>query len=316
MTAAFSQEMSAAGSPVFQQPVFGKGAVLDFRQGFLHGGAGLVGHDLLAGMIIAVFRSIADGMTHLRHAAFIAEVNDQFHFMEAFEVRDFRLIACFNQRVEAGFHQCADAAAQYALLAEQVGLGFFLEGGLDNACAGAADAAGIRQGHVKAFAGSILIHRKYIGNAGAFRKYAANQMAGALRGNHEYVYVCCRDDLFEMNIEAMGKSQGAAGFQVRRNLALVNVSLFFVRDQDHGDVSPFNRFADGHNLQARCFRFCRGFGTFVQANHYFQAAVTQVQRMGVALAAVTDDRNFFTLNRIPVYILIIIHFCHDKSLLF
>ena len=316
MHAAFSQEMSPACGTVFQQPVFGKGAVLDFRQGFLHRGAGLVGNDLFAGMIIAVFRSIADGMTHLGHAAFIAEVDDQFHFMEAFEVSDFRLIACFNQRVETGFHQGANAAAQYALFAEQVGLGFFLKGSLDNACAGAADAAGISQRYIEALAGSILIYREYVGNARAFREYAANQMAGAFRGNHEYVYVSRRDDLLEMDIETMGKSQGATGFQVRCNLVLVNVSLFFIRNQDHGNVSPFYRFTDGHNLQARSFRFRCGFGTFVQADHYLQAAVTQVQRMGVPLAAVTDDSNFFAFNRIPVYILIIIHFCHDKSLLF
>ena len=248
MDTAFCQEMSTTCGTVFQQPVFGKGAVLDFLQRFLHSSAGVIGNNLFTGMIIAVFRRVADGMTHFGHAAFIHQVNDQFHFMEAFKVRDFRLIACFNQRVETGFHQSGYAAAQYALFAEQVGFGFFLEGGLDNAGTGAADAAGIRQGQVKALSACILIHRKYIGNAGAFRKYAANQMAGAFRGNHKYIYVSSGNNLLEMNIETMGKSQRAAGFQVRRDFVLINVSLLFIRNQDHGNVSPFHCIAYSHNL--------------------------------------------------------------------
>ena len=36
----------------------------------------------------------------------------------------------------------------------------------------------------------------------------------------------------------------------------------------------------------------------------------------MTLAAITDDSNLFAFDDVPVYVLIVIHFCHDKSLLF
>ena len=137
-------------------------------------------------------------------------------------------------------------------------------------------------------------------------------MAGTFRGNHEYINVCRRNDLLEMDVEAMGKCQGIAGFQVRSNLVLVNIRLFFIRNQDHDDVSPFRCFAYRYNFQTGCFRFGRRFGAFVQTDFNCNPAVAQVQRMGMSLAAITDDGNLTVFNDIPVYVLIIENFCHGN----
>jgi hypothetical protein len=47
--------------------------------------------------------------------------------MEALEVGNLRLVPGIDKRVEPGFDQIADTAAQHCLLAEQVGLRLLLE---------------------------------------------------------------------------------------------------------------------------------------------------------------------------------------------
>ena len=51
-------------------------------------------------------------------AAFVDQVNDQLHFMAAFEVSHFRSVAGFNQGFEAHLDQFGNTAAQNALFAE------------------------------------------------------------------------------------------------------------------------------------------------------------------------------------------------------
>ncbi len=79
--------------------------------------------------------------------------------MQALKISDLRLIAGFHQRLEPGLDQLGNAAAQHGLLAEEIGLGLFFEGSLDDAGPGAADALGICQRLFLGFAGSILVDR-------------------------------------------------------------------------------------------------------------------------------------------------------------
>lgn len=115
-----------------------------------------------------------------------------------------------------------------------------------------------------------------------------------------------------MDIEAVSESEGAAVFQVRSNFFCVDISLFFVRNQDHCNIGFFYGFRNGFNFKASCLGFGDGFAAFIQTDDDIDAAVFEVQRMGVALAAITDDCDFFAFHYIPVYILIIKYFCHDN----
>ena len=65
--------------------------------------------------------------------------------MHAFEIGHLRRVAGFDQRLVTVPHQLDEAAAQHRLLAEEIGLAFLAEGGLDDAGAAAADAGGVRQ---------------------------------------------------------------------------------------------------------------------------------------------------------------------------
>lgn len=117
-----------------------------------------------------------------------------------------------------------------------------------------------------------------------------------------------------MHVEAVGESQGAAVLQVRADFRLIYVSLFFIGDEDHGHIGFLDGLGDGLDRQARLARRFDGFAALVQADHHVDAAFLQVQRMGVALAAVTDDSDFFALHDIPVDILIVKYLCHNKNL--
>ena len=66
--------------------------------------------------------------------------------MQALEVGQLRLVTRFHQGLEACFHQLGQAATEHGLFAEQVGFGFFLEVGLQDSGAGAANSLGVGHG--------------------------------------------------------------------------------------------------------------------------------------------------------------------------
>ena len=76
-------------------------------------------------------------------------------------------------------NQLADAAAEDCLLAEQVGLGLFLEGGLQNACTAGANAGGVSQSNLLRLAGVVLLNADQGRAALALGVQAADDVAGA-----------------------------------------------------------------------------------------------------------------------------------------
>ena len=136
-------------------------------------------------------------------------------------------------------------------------------------------------------------------------------MTRAFRRDHEYVHVGRRLNLLEMNIEAVGKSQRAAFLEVRRDLALVNVGLLLVRNQDHRDVRLLDGLGHRQNLQAVGLRRRLGLRALIKADDDVHAAVLQVQRMGMALTAVADNRYGLALQKIKIRVLVIVRFCHS-----
>ena len=169
--------------------------------------------------------------------------------MAAFEVGDLGLVAGFHQGFEASLDEGGAAAAKHGLFAEEVGLGLFFEGGLKHAGTGAADAFGVGQGDLFGFAAGVLIDGDQVGDAAAFHEDVADQMAGALGGDHDDVDVRGRNDLAEVNVEAVGESKGFAGGQVRLDVLLVDVGLAFIRSQVHDDVSLLGHLGNGDGLE-------------------------------------------------------------------
>ena len=175
------------------------------------------------------------------------QVDDQLHLVDALEVRVLRLIARLDQRVKAGLHQGGHAAAQDGLLAEQVGLGLLAEGGLEDAGARAADARGVGQRIVLRLAGGVLIHGDEVRHALALEVLAADGVARALRGDHDDVDVLRGLNAAEMNVKAVGERKCFTLGKVGLDAFLIKLSLLFVVDKNHNNVSLSRRFGRGHN---------------------------------------------------------------------
>ena len=118
-----------------------------------------------------------------------------------------------------------------------------------------------------------------------------------------------------MNIEAVGKGQRAARLQVRANFSLVDIRLFLVGNQHHGDIRVCHCLGDGFDGQAGGLCPGGGFAAFIQADDDIDAAFLQVQCVSVTLAAIADNGDLFILQYRPVRVFVIINFCHGDSLL-
>src|SRR5713101_5970262 len=130
---------------IFFDPSLGKTAVANLREDLAHLFPRLLGDDARPGGIIALFRRIADGVTHVAEAAAVNQVHDELELVHAFEIGNLRLVARFRKRFEARFDQFTDAAAEHGLLAKEIGLSLFGKGRLKNAGACAAESLGISQ---------------------------------------------------------------------------------------------------------------------------------------------------------------------------
>ena len=110
-----------------------------------------------------------------------------------------------------------------------------------------------------------------------------------------------------MHVQAVGEGQRGAFAHVVLQVLVVEVGLTFVRRQDHDDIGPGGGFGGGHDLEAVAFRRLGAGGAGTQRHgHFLDAGITQVQRMGMALAAVADDGNLLALNQVHVGVAIVI----------
>ncbi|OQA08529.1 MAG: hypothetical protein BWY65_01457 [Firmicutes bacterium ADurb.Bin373] len=218
--------------------------------------------------------------------------------MQALKISYFRSITRFHEGVKAGFHQLGDAAAEHCLLAKEVGLGLFLEGGLKNARPGPANTLGISQADVLGFAAVVLVNRDQAGHAFTFRIHPAHNMSRSLGGYHKYIDIGGRHDLAEMDVKPVGKHERVAFLQVRLDLLLVDSGLQLVGDQDLNDVSHFCRLGHSHYLEPVSLCLLPVGQVLAQSDNYIKTAVLEVLRLGVSLAAVPNNGDGFTFQQI------------------
>ena len=228
--------------------------------------------------------------------------------MNAFEIGHLRHISGFDQRLVARAHQLDKAAAQNALLAEEVGLAFLLEAGLDDAGAAAADGTRIGERDLQRVAGGVLLHGHQAGHAAAAHIFRAHGVARALGRDHENVEIGARLDQLEMDVEAVGEGQGRPLLHVGGEIIAIELGLQFVRRHHHHDISPFRGVRRRHDLELGAFRLGgAGRSRPERDPDLAHAAVAQVLRMGVALAAIADDDHLLALHQVHVGITVIVN---------
>ena len=98
-------------------------------------------------------------------------------------------------------------------------------------------------------------------------------MSGALGGDHDDVNVRGRNDLAEVNVEAVGESQSFAGGQIRLDVLVVDVGLAFIRSEVHDDVSFLGHLSDGDGLEVVLLGQFVVFGAGALGDYDFNAAI-------------------------------------------
>src|ERR1051325_9944702 len=300
------REESRAVRRVLEHPLARELPGLDLGEDFLHLVLRLVRHHAGTARVVAVLRGVGDGVPHVREAALVEEVDDQLHLVHALEVRHLGLVAGLDERLERGLDEVRDAAAERRLLAEEVRLRLFLERRLDDPGARAADALAVRERHVTRLARHVLVDGDEGGHAGALREEVAHDVARRLGRDHRDVDVRRRDDLVEVDVEAVGEHQHLALAEALLDLRLEDVPLALVGQQDHHDVGHLRGVRDGRDLQAFLLRAAPALRALVEADHDVLAGVLQVQRVRVALAAVADDGDLLALQQSEVRVLVVI----------
>ena len=169
---------------VLGDPAGGEGAVLDLGQDLLHRRPDVVVDDPRAADVVAVLGGVADAEAHEVEAAAVHQVDDELELVHRLEVGQLGLVAGLDEGLEGHLDQRGRAAAEDRLLAEQVGLGLLGEGRLEDAGPGAAEGAGVGQDPGAGRPARVAVDGEQRRHAAAGLVDAADEVAGALGGDH------------------------------------------------------------------------------------------------------------------------------------
>jgi hypothetical protein len=88
----------------------------------------------------------------------------------------------------------------------------------------------------------------------------------------------------------------------------VDVALQFVGRKHHDHVGPFGGFRHLEHLERLALRLLDAVGALAQRHRdLLDAGIAQVERMGMALAAVADDGDLLALDQVQVGVAVVIY---------
>src|SRR5450759_1512010 len=309
---AHGEEFVAAGF-VLGDPLFGEFAGLDFGEDLRHFGAGLIVYDARAAGVVAVFGGVADAVAHVAEAAFLDEVHDEFEFVEALEVSDLGGVSGFDQSLEPGPDEFGRAAAEDGLFAEEIAFGLFAERGVDDASLEAAERERVGQGAFQGLAGRVLVDGDEGGHAHAFGVEFADAVAGGFGRDHGDIDIGGGSDLAEVDVEAVGEHECLARGHVGGDLAVVEIGLDVIRDEDHDHIRGFRGLGGGEDLEAGGFGLGDALAAGGEADDDLDAGIAEVEGVGVALAAVADDGDRAAGEVVEISVFFVVTIWHKGS---
>src|SRR5215472_13986833 len=92
-------------------------------------------------------------------------------------------------------------------------------------------------------------------HAAPLSEFRAHEVAGRFGRDHEDVHVFGRNDLAEMNREAVSEGEILAGTKMRSNFVAVDPGRSLVWDKHHDDVGPGRGIGRALDVQAGFFSF-------------------------------------------------------------
>ena len=116
-------------------------------------------------------------------------------------------------------------------------------------------------------------------------------MTRSLRRNHCHIYILRRYDLSEVDSKTVGKHQHISCLKVRLNISLIHSSLFLIVNQNHNDICLLCCLCCCINFESLLFCSLPGLTALVKTNDDIASGLFQIQRMGMSLASVSNNRN-------------------------
>lgn len=281
-------------------PILGELAGLDVLEGGLH--------PLLDGSIdnlgpdynITILGGLGDGETHAANSRLVDHVNDELQLVEHFEIGHLGLVSGLDESLESGLNKCRGTAAKHGLLAEEIGLGLFLEAGFENTAAGSADTLGPGEGGLLGVAALVLMNGDERGDTLAFLILATHGVAGALGGDHDDVNVLGWLDRLEVNRETVAEEEGMTRVEIRGDVFLVHFWNDEVGNRDKDHVGLLDCLGCVENRESKLLGDLTALALRVKTDDHLDAAFLEVQGVCVSLGTEADHGAGFSLEELQI----------------
>src|SRR5579859_1319225 len=136
-------------------------------------------------------------------------------------------------------------------------------------------------------------------------------MAGGFGSDHGNIDGSGRLDGAETNVEAVGEHERFAGREMGSDGVAIEFGLLGVGGENHDHIGPGSGF--GGSVDKKSFLLGFGSGRAARWQSYTDgdAAVAEIQRVGVTLRAVTEDGDLFGLDKSEVCCIVVVEICHS-----
>ena len=136
-------------------------------------------------------------------------------------------------------------------------------------------------------------------------------MAGALGGDHDDVHILGGGDGLEVDVEAVCKGQCLALGHVGSNLGVVDIGAQLIGHQHHDNIAGLGSLFHLHDLEvvmggSELRSLCPVSRTLAQADHNVDAALSQILRVCMTLAAEADDSDGLAVQHAEVAVGIVV----------
>ena len=116
-----------------------------------------------------------------------------------------------------------------------------------------------------------------------------------------------------MNAEAVGDAENFPRMQIRLDGLLVNLSLRLIWREHVDPVGALGSLIGGYNDHAVGTRLLGAGAVWVKTDNDLVSAVAEILRLRVSLAAVAEDRDGLTLQRLGLGISFVENFYHQRA---
>ncbi len=141
-------------------------------------------------------------------------------------------------------------------------------------------------------------------------------MPRTFRSNHHHVHIIRWNDRLEMNAEAVREPENFSRMQIWLNVLFVNRGLSFIGRQHVDPIGALGGLIRSHHHHAIGARLLRARPARFQPHDYLVAAIAQILRLRMPLAAVAQDGDGFALQRFGLRVVFIKNRRHQVPLSF